>query len=223
VLAAAWCLRRGAHTGRERRFLEVLGWAFAWAPAYVAAYAYGLRYYWTWYAGVPLLVWTCFVSGAADALCRRASARGGRTLPYLAAALVAVSVAHAGQFLRRVPPTRPTEEQRLMPLFQLVNRVAGPDTWVGSWNSGAFGYFGPFHTAGIWVNLDGVVNNYAFDAVRRGEYGRWLATRVHFLVEPPSWGSPFFTEPQFHKVFARFQLVSREPFLAANRDLAHPR
>lgn len=221
IVAFVVCVRaaRAAPESKFGRFLAWQAWSPLWGLAYVATYGYFMCYHYSWYFAVPALVLAFWMAALVEWLhdyCRR---RRGTLLWVLASGLIAVSAVQFCQFFRLVPPTRPDDEDRLMPSYLLVNRIATHDTTVGSWNSGAFGYFAAFRAKGVWVNLDGVVNEKVLDVAKRGEYGEWLVSNVHILVEEPRWASPFLDKERFHKVFANFVPVSVEPFIAVNRVL----
>lgn len=204
--------------GKYARFIACFGWAPVWLFVYVGTYAFWMYYYYSWYAAVPMLVWTLWLAAAAE---WAAEKRGRRRCAWqMAAALLVLSAAQAVVYFSHMPASRPDEEERLMPWFAAVNRLADDETVVGSWNSGAYGYFAGFHSRGVWVNLDGVVNNRVLEAAARGEYGQWLLSTVHLIVERPRWASAFFADKQaFAQVFSGFEVACRKPFVAVNRRL----
>jgi len=55
-----------------------------------------------------------------------------------------------------------------------VNRRVPDGTRLGSWNAGLFGYF---YARGEVVNLDGLVNNAAYDAILGRSLGAYAARR----------------------------------------------
>ena len=218
VAACVWA-GRNAPDSKFGRFMAWQAWSSFWALAYVATYGYFMHYHYSWYFAVPLLIWTLWMGAFVEWLHDHFRQRRRTFLCLLAGGLIVVCVGQLYQFFRLVPPTRLDEEDRLMPHYALVNRVAEHDTVVGSWNSGAFGYFAAFHAKGVWVNLDGVVNNKVLDVAKRGEYGEWLLSNVHIIVEKPHWASPFFEKERFREVFSQFKPISVKPFIAVNRAL----
>jgi hypothetical protein len=57
---------------------------------------------------------------------------------------------------------------------------------------GAFGYVATKFENVTVVNLDGVVNNRAYEAAREGRYGRYIADNIQVLVEDLRFGRPFY-------------------------------
>lgn len=225
VAAAAVWVRalRGPRARPYREALAALGWALLWLPAYVAVYAYYLRYYWHWYFPVPLLAGVLLAGCALDYVLRSGRSRRAAAMG-VAAGLVLASVLHFVQFFSRVPPGTIDAEDRRLPMYALVERLAGPKTVVGAWNSsGAFGYFGSFHSTATWVDLDGVVNHDAYQAVRRGEYAQWLTANVDVIVEDcrgtPHTATTLLTPDELRSMGRDYACLSLAPFVLVKRSL----
>jgi len=62
---------------------------------------------------------------------------------------------------------------------------------VGAFNAGAVGYVAKEFDSVRVTNLDGLVNNRAFEAVRNGEYLEYLLQTVEVLIDKPSKASMF--------------------------------
>jgi hypothetical protein len=68
-------------------------------------------------------------------------------------------------------------------MIDVVNRRVNVETVLGSWNAGLFGYF---YTGGTVVNLDGLVNNRAYDEMRARSLRAYAAGRhVGYLLDAP--------------------------------------
>jgi hypothetical protein len=66
-------------------------------------------------------------------------------------------------------------------MIDLVNHRLPDGTRLGSWNAGLFGYF---YARGDVVNLDGLVNNSAYDAILSRSIGAYAARRhVDYLLD----------------------------------------
>jgi hypothetical protein len=122
----------------------------------------------------------CFAL-AADALATRAAEARGRAPRAIAAALVALLAAA----LMLQPPFAKLYRPRppmwgYLGIGEWSARHFVPGTVIGASQSGALGYFAD---SLVVVNLDGVVNRDAYEAMRRGRLIEYVnASRIQYLV-----------------------------------------
>jgi hypothetical protein len=167
---------RGRNAELTRQLTLPLG---AFVLLHLAAYAWLLRFYSSWYWLSPLLA-LCLIQGAAlaalETLSPRRYALGVATC---AGMLLAATALFSVPLFGRWPPERARGIAELG-----AGLPAG--TRVGMWNSGEVGYFLSFHFPGLRVvNLDGLVNNDLTRAARRGAYEQYLLRNVDVLLEEP--------------------------------------
>ena len=81
----------------------------------------------------------------------------------------------------------------------------GPVT-AGAWNAGLWAWLAREQPDLRVVNLDGLVNNVAFDAVKHGTYGTYLYETADVLLENPRWGGTLFLdEAQADSLASRYR------------------
>ena len=94
-------------------------------------------------------------------------------------------------FLVRVPHQPRDPGNRLSRnLATIAARYPRPVV-AGAWNAGGYSWAALEHPSVRVVNLDCLVNNVAFEAVRRGTYRRYIVETVDVLLEDPKNASKF--------------------------------
>lgn len=78
---------------------------------------------------------------------------------------------------------------------------------VGAFNAGAVGYVAKEFDSVQVTNLDGLVNNRAFEAARKGEYLEYLLQTVDVLIQKPSKASMFLTSADVDSLKAAYTKV----------------
>jgi hypothetical protein len=148
------------------------------AALHLAYYAFYQRAYYSWYF-LPLVVAAAALKGVALE----------RARPAIAGAVLAGSAVTCAATLHRyidfVGYHPRITELRYRPFLQKLAALP-PGSRVGVWNAGRMAYFAAFAAPHIRiVNLDGVVNNDLYAALRRGQYLEYLAAECDFLGEAP--------------------------------------
>ncbi len=151
----------------------------AYLAGHAAVYALVLRAYVIWYATVPFFL----VVGLAGMAGEEAFGPRGRGARRAQAAL-ALAAAALGfvQFFRATGVRPRGEEEAVRGIFLKIARLAPGARRVGVFNAGAAGYFAPGFGPFTVVNLDGLVNNAAVAAWRRGRYLEYLERTVDVVI-----------------------------------------
>ncbi len=194
----------------------------AYLLAHAAAYVLVLRTYVVWYATVPALVLVVLFGGiAADDLLHRR--RRAIRVGIAAVALVAAAATYAQYFhATRVRPGG--EEAVVRPILTKIARLAPGTRAVGAFNAGAAGYFAPDIGPFTVVNLDGLVNNAAVEAWRRGRYLEYLESHVDVVIDDADGTLNFLLGPGNRSRFdARFPQWPGGSLVHGPRPQAPPR
>ena len=176
LAATAAQLVIAARAGRGRPSPRALWPLYAYGALHLAVYAWYYHAYYTWYA-LPLALGVALFCGE-----RVRSATAWRAVVTLAAIASGVALVRFGA---RGPFRRHGAELTQAALLADVARLP-PGSRVGLENAGAAGYFAGYARPDVTiVNLDCVVNNAAFAAWRRHDYGGWLLGNVDWVERAP--------------------------------------
>ena len=153
----------------------------AYLLVHAVAYALVLRTYVVWYATVPTFILIVLFAGlAGERLVGRLPPRGRATLAVAALLLAGGTFA---QYFRAAGVRPRGEEIVVRPILTRIARLAPGTRTVGVFNAGAAGYFAPEIGPFTVVNLDGLVNNPAVAAWRRGAYLEYLERNVDVVID----------------------------------------
>jgi hypothetical protein len=167
VAVAAW-------RGRARPSPRALLPLYAHALGQLAFYCWFLRAYYNWYFLPVALAIAVFVGE------RLGDARRHTALVAATALTGAIAVL---LFFEHSPPRR--HGAAALPIVAAAASLP-LGARIGIVNAGAAGYFLGYERPDVTVvNLDCVVNNVAFAALRHGAYDRYLLDHVDFVAEPP--------------------------------------
>jgi hypothetical protein len=89
--------------------------------------------------------------------------------------------------------------------FDRVLRAAPAGGRIGAWDAGAAGYVALQYPQITIVNLDGLVNNRAFAAVREGRYAEYLLTELDYLIQPPQRARMYLAPDELAAFLAEFE------------------
>jgi hypothetical protein len=170
--------------------------------SHVITYAWVIHSYVSWYAAIPLLIAAAWFGFCASELTAAIPARNARAI--LAGALTVIAAAIAVRFFSLHPIVPRGEERKIAPGLSLITRTHAEVRTVGACNAGALGYFAPEYGSYRVVNLDGLVNNRAYDAWRQGDYEGYLVRTIDLIwVEPEDWDM-WLTAPEISRIQALY-------------------
>lgn len=190
-----WQSARELHRRGAGRVVLVIG-------VFVAVHQmlFGLvwRSYSVWYAH-PLMAICCllFAAPACDGrrLLRRAAI----------AALAVVQIVLVVLYVGRVEHGARGAEIAWRGRFDRVLRAAPLGGRIGAWDAGAAGYIALQYPQITIVNLDGLVNNLAFAAVREGRYAEYLLNELDYLIQSPQRARMYLAPDELAAFLAEFE------------------
>lgn len=161
------------------------------------------RSYATWYA-LPFFACYALFLGylLPDFLLRRLRSRPVRIVAVLLVAILLLGT-HA-TYLIRLPqePMRPARGWA-RDLTEITRRCDQP-LIVGAFNAGAVGYVANSYPKITVTNLDCLVNNSAFAAVKEGRYLSYLTSTADLLIESPDFASMFLDDAALDSLERRY-------------------
>jgi len=172
---------------------HLLLFAICYMAAHTLLFGFIWRSYATWYA-LPYFAFLAIVSGVAlPAFWNRIRSKPIIRGSFLTL-LVALPILTYTLFITRLPqqPRRP--EIGWSELLETISGRYDDGVVVGAFNAGAIGYVAREHPQLVVVNLDCLVNNEAFEHVKRGRYLEYLLRTVDVFVEDPG-NARMFLEP----------------------------
>jgi hypothetical protein len=181
--------------------LAALG-AATFLLGHLVVYAMVFRSYVPWYAAVPLLILaTWFGICVAEVSQRNLSPWLSRVIALLCVMIVLTSYARFFAINRIVPGG---EERVLAPTLAFITREYPRVRTIGSFDAGALGYFAPKYGSYRVVNLDGLVNNRAYDAWRSGDYYGYLIRTIDLFWVNSNEMDVWLTPPEKARILAHY-------------------
>jgi hypothetical protein len=109
-----------------------------------------------------------------------------------------------GLVVTRLPHGAAGPEQRFRPLLEQASGQSG-GVVLGAFDAGALGYVARLYPDVTVVNLDGLVNNAVYDAVRQERYLQYVTETVDYLVQDPGRARMFLAPDQVDELRRHFQ------------------
>jgi hypothetical protein len=198
LLALAILFPLGARTLRRRGGGASLSVIAVFALVHQCLFGWLWRSYSVWYAH-PLIALSCLLLAAlprdGSRWLRRSAIAGFAAAQFTLAALYVVRVDHGARGAEIAWRER----------FDRVLRAAPAGGRIGAWDAGAAGYVALQYPQITIVNLDGLVNNRAFAAVREGRYAEYLLTELDYLIQPPQRARMYLAPDELAAFLAEFE------------------
>lgn len=141
-------------------------------------YSFVLKSYVVWYATIPSFILSCLLGISAAEELNRLGPQRARLFNIV---VVGASICVFLHFFSVVGHEPRAGQTALVPVFDLIKEHAPETRSIGAYNAGAIGYFAPAFGPYRVVNLDGLVNNEAYAAWRKGIYYQYLISSVDLL------------------------------------------
>jgi hypothetical protein len=192
------------------------GWStlesrFAWSYLALHAWIFGLlwRSYATWYA-MPWFAILLVVLTATRPRRAEVWSRPARLAAAVSALLLASFLGVA--YTVRVDHGARGPERRFRPLLEKARAVLPEGGNLGAFDAGAVGYVAGAYPGLRVVNLDCLVNNVAYAALRDGRYGDYVVRTVDLFLQRPRRARMFLDESDYEEMMREFRekVESRE-------------
>ena len=130
---------------------------------------------------------------------------------WASAGLLALMIAVAGLTVARTPFSPRWPEARFRPLLEQALRARSSEVVVGAFDAGFIGYLATSEPRLTVVNLDGLVNNEAFNAAREVRYVDYVIQRVDFLLQHPRRARIFVSDREIARLRAHYRNSVESP------------
>jgi hypothetical protein len=167
--------------GRSQSTRPVFVFAGGWLLTHVVLFSFVWSSYASWYALVPMALLAILVAAACvtGALARRRWTRSV-TLSALSMVAIVIYIMPLARHTRETTPPDTRFGARLATVEGLT-----PEPVLGAFNAGALGYLATSRYGLTVVNLDGLVNNRVYEALKAHRYVEYVEETVDIMFEDP--------------------------------------
>ena len=207
IFVPTWRARKQLKkTVTDGQLAYLLAFAFTYMIVHSLVFGWWWRTYAIWYA-MPYLAFLCVLTGVAWAtFLNTKNARIWFQHPLIWMAVL-YGVTLSAIFLVREPHTSRRPELQHSDILHVVSETYPTGTVVGLFNAGAFAYVARAYPQITVTNLDCLVNNRAFIAVKSHKYLEYLIATVDVMAENPEWAKMFLNDADvdsLKKVFIKW-------------------
>jgi hypothetical protein len=207
---------------RDARFLALPCFSLLYLVLHTVLYAGWWRIYASWYA-LPYLAFLTVLQGMLlGAMLGPASPLRPALGRSLAAAQGLLVTGLTAAFAMTVPHVPKGPEKEFGPTLEWLAEHLPRGSVLGAFNAGRLGYIASKHPFLHVTNLDGLVNNEAYDAARRGTYRSYVVGRVDVLTEDPMKARMFLSPAEVESLGSVFQREGADE-IWSNRRRVPPR
>jgi len=162
----------------------ILTFAAIYILTHVLLYGVILRFYAVWYA-LPFYAMLCILIGIVWQGKRSETSRQGNVRRMTVPAVVVFNLAIYLLFFARVPTSYSASDDYYGPTLEIISRDYSGGAIIGAFNAGAPGYIAPEYGKLKVVNLDMLVNNDAYKALKQGHFLDYIAQTIDVFIEDP--------------------------------------
>jgi len=189
------------HLVRNRATRPVFAFSGVWLLMHVFLFSFLWSSYAPWYALVPMALLIILMTASISV----GASPHGRLPRLMTPAFLAVAVAiYAAPLLRRAWGTT-TPEKRFGARLSTAAALT-PEPVIGAFNAGALGYTARSRYGIAVVNLDGLVNNRVYEALKAHRYVEYVISTVDIMFEDPKRASALISAADVRRLDDHYRL-----------------